>query len=101
MSAELVVGNSFAAVELFDSSPDFCIDGFAVLLKPPILPGGRAGLQGRLQAGMTSSLTIWSRMTLGFSVGSKWQETASLIMVLSSSRESASVKMENLSAVAW
>ncbi len=30
-----------------------------------------AHITGKLQAGITSSLTIWSRMTLGFSAGSK------------------------------
>jgi len=60
-----------------------------------------AHIAGKFQAGITSSLTMWSRMTLGFSVGSKWQETASLIIVLSSSKESASVKMEKPSALAW
>ena len=60
-----------------------------------------ADVAGKFQAGITSSLTMWSRMTLGFSAGSKWQETASLIMVLSSSKESASVKMEKPSALAW
>ncbi len=40
-----------------------------------------AYIAGKFQAGITSSLTMWSRMTLGFSVGSKWQETASLIIV--------------------
>jgi len=39
-----------------------------------------AYIAGKFQAGITSSLTMWSRMTLGFSVGSKWQETASLII---------------------
>ena len=53
-----------------------------------------ADIAGKFQAGMISSLTMWSRMTLGFSEGSKWQETASRIMVFSSSRESASVKIE-------
>ena len=53
-----------------------------------------AEVAGKLQAGMTSSRTMWRRVTLGFSEGSKWQETASRIMIFSSSRESASVKME-------
>jgi hypothetical protein len=44
MSAELVVGNSFASVELVDSSLDFCLDGFAIVLQPAILLGGSGGL---------------------------------------------------------
>src|SRR5260370_31976373 len=57
-----------------------------------------AYIAGKFQAGITSSLTIWRRITLGFSVASKWQETASRIIVFSSSRVSASVKMEKPSA---
>ena len=53
-----------------------------------------ANVAGKLQAEMTSSLTMWRRMTLGLVAASKWQDTASRTMVLSSSRESASVKME-------
>ncbi len=41
------------------------------------------------QAGMTPSLTKWSRITRGLFSGSKWQLTASRIMVLSCSRVSA------------
>jgi len=29
MSAELVVGNSFTAVELLDTAANFCVDGFS------------------------------------------------------------------------
>jgi len=53
-----------------------------------------ADVAGKLQAEMTSSLTMWRRMTLGLSEASKWQETASRIMLFSSLRESACVKME-------
>jgi hypothetical protein len=60
-----------------------------------------AQVAGKLQAGMTSSLTMWRRMTLGFCPFSKWQETASRIMVFNSSRVSASVKMEKPRARAW
>jgi hypothetical protein len=62
MSLELVVRNSFTAVELRDTAANFCVDGFAVLLKPAILPGGRAGLQGRFQTGMTSEkmISLWA-----------------------------------------
>src|SRR6266567_1663767 len=42
-----------------------------------------------LQAGMTSSFTIWRRITLGLLLSSKWQETASRTAVFNSSRESA------------
>lgn len=48
-SLEIVVRNSFTAVELLDTVANFCVDGFAVLLKPAILPGRRAGLLGRLR----------------------------------------------------
>jgi len=37
MSAELVIGNSLAALELLDSTPEFRIDGLVVLGKPAIL----------------------------------------------------------------
>ena len=37
MRSELVVGNSLAAFELLDSTPDFRIDGLVVLGKPAIL----------------------------------------------------------------
>ena len=60
--------------------------------------GFSANVAGKLQAEITSSLTMWRRMTVGFSDGSKWQDTASLIMPFNSSRESASVKMEKPSA---
>lgn len=42
----------------------------------------------------TSCFTMWSLMILGLSSSSKWHSTASLIIYLSSSRVSASVKME-------
>jgi hypothetical protein len=60
-----------------------------------------AYIAGKLQAGMISSFTMCSLITLGFSSGSKWQETASLIIVLSSGGESASAKMEKPSGLAW
>jgi len=54
-------------------------------LEPTYVPGDS-------QAGMTSSLTIWRRIIAGLS-SSKWQRTASRIIVLSSSRVAAWVNM--------
>lgn len=53
-----------------------------------------AEVPGELHTGMSSSLTIWRRMTLGLSGPSKWQPTASLTISLISSMVSACVNME-------
>jgi hypothetical protein len=37
MSLDLIVRNSLASVELLNSTPDFCVDGFAVLGEPSVL----------------------------------------------------------------
>jgi hypothetical protein len=60
-----------------------------------------AYIAGKFQAGMTSSLTIWSRMILGFLDRIEVTRDRSRIFILRSSRESASAKIEKPSALAW
>jgi hypothetical protein len=37
VSIQLIFRDPFAAVELFDAAPDFCVDYFPVLQEPTIL----------------------------------------------------------------
>jgi hypothetical protein len=37
VSIQLIFRDSFAAVELFDAAPDFCIDYFPIFQEPTIL----------------------------------------------------------------
>lgn len=67
---------------------------------PIFVPGKETGefiaidISRELHARITSSRTICSLITRGRSSFVKWHETASLIMLFSSSNESASVKIE-------